>query len=155
MYTHRLKGNVHLIRCGVVVFSFFDSLASSQQHSPFCAQFLFVKCGFFYFVQWFETLANNLLHYLHMLCNPFYCWISYVNWLGMCCNMWKEIWSRTELIRKHNRIAQKNKWLVFVFAIGMKEPAKNECCFTVVYRLNCCCICTWALNHFVSLIQCH
>lgn len=65
----------------------------------------------------FCTMVRNACQQLvalfaHVM-QSFYCWISYVNWLGMCCNMWKEIWSRTELIRKHNRIAQKNKWLMF------------------------------------------
>lgn len=75
-----------------------------------------------------------MLHYLHMLCNRLICWISYVNWLGMWCNMCGKLWSRTELIQKHNRIAQKNEWTFFTLRIWDERPGKNNCRCTVVYQ---------------------
>lgn len=47
----------------------------------------------------------------------------------------KKIWSRTELIRKHNRIAQKNKWAFFWIFCWTFSLHEMNAVVKVVYRL--------------------
>lgn len=126
----------------------------TSYHSPFC-----VHTNSSYLLN-VSILYNGSKYLPTTCCIICTCYVISL-WLNQLCKLVanvviceekQKIWSRTELIRKHNRIAQKNKWAFFfgliffvslnafvcIVDVGIKDRAKLNAVAKVVYRLAIC-----------------